>query len=67
MMQCVKNLTAAAQVTVEEWVGSPAQHSRLRIWCCCHCGSVVTNPTKIHKDVGLIPSPTQWVENLAML
>ena len=26
-----------------------------------HCGSVVTNPTRIHKDAGLIPGLAQWV------
>ena len=30
-------------------------------------GSAVTNPTSIHKDVGSIPGPTQWVEDLALL
>ena len=27
------------------------------------CGSVVTNPTSIQEDVGLIPGPTQWVKD----
>ena len=31
-----------------------------------HRGSVVTNPAGIHEDVGLIPSPTQWVKDLAL-
>ena len=30
MAQWVKNLTLAAQVTVEAWIQSPAQHSGLR-------------------------------------
>ena len=30
-------------------------------------GSVVTNPTNIHEDSGLIPSLTQWVKDLAFL
>ena len=39
MMQWVKNLTAAAQVTVEAWVQSPAWSSGLKdpalphLWC----------------------------------
>ena len=27
-----------------------------------HCGSVVTNPTSIHEDVGLILGLTQWAK-----
>ena len=26
-------------------------------------GSVVTNPTRIHEDVGFIPGLTQWIED----
>ena len=32
-----------------------------------HCGSVVTNPTSIHKDMSLIPGPAQWVKDLVLL
>ena len=38
MTYWVKNPTVAAQVAVEVRVRSLAQHSGLRIWCCCNCG-----------------------------
>ena len=31
------------------------------------CGSVVTNWTSIHEDVGLTPSLVQWVKDPALL
>ena len=31
------------------------------------CGSVVMNPTSIHKDVGLIPGLAQWVKDSVLL
>ena len=29
-------------------------------------GSVITNPTRIREDVGLVPGPTQWVKVRAL-
>ena len=31
-----------------------------------HCGSVVTNPTSVHEDMGLIPGLTQQVRDLSL-
>ena len=31
-----------------------------------HCGSAVTNLTRIQEDVGSIPVPVQWVKDLAL-
>ena len=37
--------------------------SRERVFQSSHYGSVVTNLTSIHEDVGLIPGLTQWVKD----
>ena len=34
-------------------------------WSSCG-GSVITNPTSIHKDADLIPGPAQWVKDLVL-
>ena len=36
------------------------------LWSSCH-GSVVTNLTSIHGDMGLIPGLAQWAKDLGLL
>ena len=43
MVQWIKNLTEAAQVTAEKQVQSPAQHCELRTQCCHSCGTGHSN------------------------
>ena len=42
------------------------KQNKSRFWS-SHHGSVITNPTKIHGDVGLIPGITQWIKDPALL
>ena len=44
----------------EEWM-------KKMFYSSSYCGSVVTNPTNIHEDAGLIPDPAQWVKDQALL
>ena len=36
-------------------------------WRNSHCGSVVSNSTDIHEDMGSVPGLIQWVGDLALL
>ena len=40
--------------------------SRNEVLGSSRCGSVVTNPTSIHEDMGSFPGLSQWVEDLAL-
>ena len=52
----------APTVKQKKWVDSKyILEMKLRVTCdgSSHCGSAVTNPTSIHKDMGLIPGLAQ--------
>ena len=52
----------------KSWKKKCLENTAIRnLWESSHCGSVVTNPTIIHEDGGLISSPTQWSKDPALL
>ena len=47
---------------------SQVKYAFKKLFCgSSHHGSVVTNPTKIHEDVGSIPGLAQWVKDPVLL
>ena len=63
-------VTAVAQVQSRPgnfhvlWTQSEKKKGEARSSC---CGSMVTNPTRIHEDSGLILRLAQWIGDLVLL
>ena len=75
MVQWVKNPTALAQVTEEEWVRSLAWELPMpQVWWPLKkkkrgvpfVAQQLTNPTRINEDSGLIHGLAQWVKDLVL-